>query len=600
MSNIPITSLPITNPLTGEETVPIVQSGTTKRTTTGAIASLPLGQGTAASGVSFVTVGSSFAALPNSRVLAAASPIALTDGGASGAITIGFTPTLNGPLTINGGPLTINSTASSLTQGFSIVQSAVGSTTTYTSLNRLLIAGDTVAATTASGVVVGLDIAHLFGGNDQGARSAMQIEARRIAASNAANVLYQDVGLGISFNSAVNNNGTGILAKGQGFAGYTSAQLATGATFWEVLNSFQFGLGIETGASSLYAIGVRIGHNPNHAVKGSAYDTALDFVDDATATGGWDALITSSNVGGNYPIAATGTFIRTLGAQTFATGIDMSSATLIDFLRGPSDNFRVTGTGAVNASGLTTPTVIGGTATGSSLTLQSTSGAGTTDFVNCKVGNNGAVEAWRTLTNGVFLFGYTNSVASVGGNIPTVQQHATAAIPYGLFRWNSGAGGPTIGLHHSRSGTIGTNSILSDGDVLGNISFLGADGSAFIQGAAIAALVDGTPSAAIMPGSITLSTTPRGAGALTERLRIDNAGKITQANGSSIPAGGTATVGYSFTSATNFGVYCGSGAPSMSAAQGSLYLRSDGTGTATRMYVNTNGATSWTAVSTVT
>ena len=90
MSNIPITSLPITNPLTGDETVPIVQAGTTKRTTTGAISALPFGQGsTFASGISFVTVGSSFGLLPSSRVLAAASPVTLTDSGTSAPITIG-------------------------------------------------------------------------------------------------------------------------------------------------------------------------------------------------------------------------------------------------------------------------------------------------------------------------------------------------------------------------------------------------------------------------------------------------------------------------------------------------------------------------------
>ena len=41
-----------------------------------------------------------------------------------------------------------------------------------------------------------------------------------------------------------------------------------------------------------------------------------------------------------------------------------------------------------------------------------------------------------------------------------------------------------------------------------------------------------------------------------------------------------------------------SGAPTLSAAKGSLYLRSDGSTTNDRMYVNTNGATTWTAVTT--
>jgi len=65
-----------------------------------------------------------------------------------------------------------------------------------------------------------------------------------------------------------------------------------------------------------------------------------------------------------------------------------------------------------------------------------------------------------------------------------------------------------------------------------------------------------------------------------------------------IPAGGTAGVGVRVSDTSNFGVFFGSGAPTLSAAKGSLYLRSDGSGTSDRMYVNTDGATAWTAVTT--
>lgn len=66
-----------------------------------------------------------------------------------------------------------------------------------------------------------------------------------------------------------------------------------------------------------------------------------------------------------------------------------------------------------------------------------------------------------------------------------------------------------------------------------------------------------------------------------------------------IPAGGTTGLGLGFSSTSNFGIFYGSGAPSLSAAKGSLYLRSDGSGTNDRMYVNTNGGTTWTPVVTV-
>lgn len=70
-------------------------------------------------------------------------------------------------------------------------------------------------------------------------------------------------------------------------------------------------------------------------------------------------------------------------------------------------------------------------------------------------------------------------------------------------------------------------------------------------------------------------------------------------SGTAIPAGGTAGRGFRLSSTSNFGIFFGSGAPTLSAAQGSLYLRSDGSGTSDRAYINTDGSTTWTAISTV-
>lgn len=49
--------------------------------------------------------------------------------------------------------------------------------------------------------------------------------------------------------------------------------------------------------------------------------------------------------------------------------------------------------------------------------------------------------------------------------------------------------------------------------------------------------------------------------------------------------------------ADGIGLYIGSGAPTVSAIKGSLYLRTDGSSTSTRLYVN-NGTTTWVAVTT--
>lgn len=44
----------------------------------------------------------------------------------------------------------------------------------------------------------------------------------------------------------------------------------------------------------------------------------------------------------------------------------------------------------------------------------------------------------------------------------------------------------------------------------------------------------------------------------------------------------------------------GAGAPAETAPKGSLYLRTDGSSTSTRAYINTDGGTGWTPVTTAT
>jgi hypothetical protein len=75
---------------------------------------------------------------------------------------------------------------------------------------------------------------------------------------------------------------------------------------------------------------------------------------------------------------------------------------------------------------------------------------------------------------------------------------------------------------------------------------------------------------------------------------------ITAAAGTATPAAGSTAARLLFGTTAGFGIYYGSNAPTVSAAQGSLYLRSDGSSGSTRLYVNTNGTTGWTNVTTAT
>ena len=77
---------------------------------------------------------------------------------------------------------------------------------------------------------------------------------------------------------------------------------------------------------------------------------------------------------------------------------------------------------------------------------------------------------------------------------------------------------------------------------------------------------------------------------------VSATGNITADSGTAPVAGGAAA--FLATSTANLGFFIGSGAPTVSAAQGSLYIRTDGSSTSTRLYVNTNGSTTWTNVTT--
>ena len=87
MANVTITQLPAAGPITGTESVPIVQNGQTLRTTTGAIAAAP------SQIYQYLTVIQT-PELPNSRYVGATNGLTLTDGGAQGLFNITTTGAL--------------------------------------------------------------------------------------------------------------------------------------------------------------------------------------------------------------------------------------------------------------------------------------------------------------------------------------------------------------------------------------------------------------------------------------------------------------------------------------------------------------------------
>jgi hypothetical protein len=120
-------------------------------------------------------------------------------------------------------------------------------------------------------------------------------------------------------------------------------------------------------------------------------------------------------------------------------------------------------------------------------------------------------------SSGVSLNGLTNKLS-------------VSSTTYNLFdisRFSDNAFGPNFYLVKSRNASIGGNTIVTSGDNLGNITWVGANGTGFTDAAAIRAEVDGTPGASNdMPGRLVFSTTADGAGSVTERMRITSGGSL--------------------------------------------------------------------------
>lgn len=99
-------------------------------------------------------------------------------------------------------------------------------------------------------------------------------------------------------------------------------------------------------------------------------------------------------------------------------------------------------------------------------------------------------------------------------------------------------------------------------------------------------------------GAVTVNATFGAATSVTSlaATTVSATGNVTADSASALVAGG-ASAFIATNTAVGMGVYVGSGAPTIAAAKGSIYLRSDGSSTSTRLYVS-DGSTTWIAVTT--
>lgn len=120
-----------------------------------------------------------------------------------------------------------------------------------------------------------------------------------------------------------------------------------------------------------------------------------------------------------------------------------------------------------------------------------------------------------------------NALTAFGAN-SQLEVNSDANVTASFLRWTTAnAAGPDLVLGKSRSGTIGTHTIVNSGDSCGNINFVGSNGTTFDVCAQISGVIDATPGATTdMPGRLMFYTTPDASATPTERMRIANGGNI--------------------------------------------------------------------------
>ena len=233
-----------------------------------------------------------------------------------------------------------------------------------------------------------------------------------------------------------------------------------------------------TGTGVIAAIGNNV--NTTSGLATGAVTTLSSLSSIGTiATGVWNGTTIGVAYGGTGLTSyAVGDILYASGATTIAKLADVATGSvLVSGGVGVAPAYSATPT----LTSLTAAAFYGGTGASSSLTLQSTTGIGTTDSIAMKVGNNGSVTALSIATTGIVSFPTTGAIvipASTTGNQPTGQTGmlrfnttTTSFEGYNGTAWGSIGGGATGGgtdqIFYQNGQTVTTNYSITSGQNAG-------------------------------------------------------------------------------------------------------------------------------------
>lgn len=218
----------------------------------------------------------------------------------------------------------------------------------------------------------------------------------------------------------------------------------------------------------------------------------------------------------------------------------------------------------------------------------------------------GAVTSYANATFAQVQSDVTTAANGFFSSLSVVNASFTLPAVYG-FRCIQGSFGASATVTQ-QFGFSADSTLIGAGTNYGFHSLLAASGAtryAFYGAgtapslfAGVTSFTVGTASTSTTTGSVVVTGGVGVSGAIYSGGLINSAAAVAAYSATAIPAGGTAGAGFVFSSTANFGTFFGSGAPTLSAAKGSLYLRSNGSTTNDRAYINTDGGTTWTAITT--
>lgn len=393
MANVTITDLPAAGPITGFESVPIVQNGQTLRTTTGAIAASP------SQTYTYLTV-SQTPQLPNSRYFGATNGLTLSDGGAQGVFNISTTGALLS-LVNSGAGFQVKTSSTAITNRSIAIDaaSAVGLSIT----NGSGVAGNpTIALTGQLLNLANLTANGLMVIKTSGAVSSTSIlnVADQTAVFNADGTSGNPT-IGLASNPII--PGTGAIQIPSGTTGQQPAGVPGKIRYNTTDNAYE---GYSAGAWRQFSLsgGVTLIDTGTGLTGGPITGTGTISIANTTVTAGSYGSATQV---GTFTVNAQGQLTAAANATITPSGIGAVAS-----VSGTANEITATGTSAVTVSLPTALTFTGKTVTGGTFNATAVS-VGGVDVVT--------LSASQTLTNKTLTAPVISTIVNTGTlTLPTI------------------------------------------------------------------------------------------------------------------------------------------------------------------------------------